>query len=567
MMTKRKLYGENYFDIQLHRQFNHASTMRGQRDICLLCRHALKRPPPSASARRWLSSPADEPYVLPRVVIDLDDADSKFVRKLEDMPEKQRLKQLGVETIKVKNPNFKRIQMLKRQRGFDQLNPKISLKTQGITPTDLLQYALLGDPWGYTTGIAWLRLIFKRRGIQIQDDEATKVQQLTHDFTTDASKTLKAAGFQQDDHGNIRTGLLRQQTFLSLARQLTMLSTTDEGCHFLASNGMLVYNAIRKCRMHGFDRQKSGPVSVVRISEVLEMLNNLTRNMMGRGVDIGDGIYNAGLYYASKASILPAIKMYLEIGLRHNYHAYQGFEFALRNLQLEYATGISPPTRWAAWKEHGERREELLKLITGWNSSGRSFRELIFTSKHPDPETQRSAYRRYILGIGEMGFSDALWEEWQSQPAVLAISREGLQAQLFAMAFVLAKDRDRALEVLESFAKPPLHRSPDSISQAELFFKQYSFHHLESSRTLTKMIKDDVPRDPQSALEFYERLLVVDYPKFIADTRFTLRWETKDEKEGLLVMPQEGQDPIYWKPTETVLHTEIEKPSDEEYPV
>jgi hypothetical protein len=81
------------------------------------------------------------------------------------------------------------------------------------------------------------------------------------------------------------------------------------------------------------------------------------------------------------------------------------------------------------------------------------------------------------------------------------------------------------------------------------------------------MTKENVPQDPHLALEFFERLLVVDYPKFEPDTRFTVEWATRDGKEGLLVMPLEGQDPIYWKPTETVRHTDIEKPSDEEYPV
>jgi muconolactone delta-isomerase len=506
-------------------------------------------------------------------VIDLDDADSKFVRRFEDLPEGKRSQQLRVKKIEDKKRKVKKFKIIKylsakRKQQLDQLDstlPKVSLRTQTVTPPDLLQYALLGDPSGYTSRRSWLPLIFKRRAIQVHDNAATKIQQLTHDFTTDASKTLKAAGFEKNSSWFIQEGLFDRQTFSRLARQLTMLSTTDEGCHFLASKGTLVYNVIRKCRMHGFDKGTSEKVTVVKISEVVELLNNLTRNMISRGKRIGHGIYNAGLYYASKASILPAIKMYLEIGRRDKYHTFTGFEVAMMNLQSEYTKRISPPTRWAAWKGNVQKREEMLKLITGWDSSEVSFREAIFASNYP--KVQRGAYRRYILGIGEMGFRDALWGEWRSRPAFFADSNEELRAQLFAMAFVLAKDQDRALGVLDIWAKRSEYRNPDPDLRAELFSMHYSFHGLKPSAELIRMTKENVPQDPDLALEFFERLLVVDYPKFEPDTRFTLEWATRDEKEGLLVMPLEGQDPIYWKSTETVSRTEIKQPSDEEYPV
>jgi len=511
--------------------------MRGQRDICLLCRHALRRPHPSTSARRWLASPAAEPYVLPRAVIDLDAAESKFVRKFEDLPEKERLEQLRVKEIK---PKEKRPPKKKKQ-DFGFTHPKVALRVQTVTPPDLLQYALLGDPWGYSPGVSWLRLIFKRRAIQVQDDAAAKIQQLTHDFKPG---TLRAAGLYKVGSKPIIEGLLASQTFPSLARQLTMLSTTDYGRRFLANKSNTVYDAIRKCRKQGFDKGTWEKVAEVKISEVVELLNNLTRNMTRRSVGAEVDLYNAGLYYASKASILPAIKMYLEIGFRHGYNPYWGFERAMRNLQSEYATGISPPTRWAAWKGNGQRRDEILKLITGWNSSDVSFREAIFSADYP--VTQANAYKSYVLGIGEMGFSDALWEEWQSQPHFLADAGMGEVsiAQPFAMAFLLAKDRNRAMDVLASVQVHKIkHRLP------QLFSKHYEFHHLiPSKKLLSKIANEGVHEDPRSALKFLEDMLVTDYPKFYPDAKLTLEWATREGKEGLLVMPLEGQDPIYWKP-------------------
>merc|ERR1712093_836667 len=60
--------------------------MRGKQSVCLFCRHTAQKRSQFKSPRRHASSPSAEPLVLPRLIIDLDAAESTFVRKVEEAP-------------------------------------------------------------------------------------------------------------------------------------------------------------------------------------------------------------------------------------------------------------------------------------------------------------------------------------------------------------------------------------------------------------------------------------------------------------------------------------------------
>merc|ERR1711939_525724 len=60
--------------------------MRGKQSVCLFCRHTAQKRSQFKSPRRHASSLSAEPLVLPRLIIDLDAAESTFVRKVEEAP-------------------------------------------------------------------------------------------------------------------------------------------------------------------------------------------------------------------------------------------------------------------------------------------------------------------------------------------------------------------------------------------------------------------------------------------------------------------------------------------------
>jgi hypothetical protein len=538
--------------------------MRGQKDICLFCQHALKPPRSSAPTRRCLSSRPYEPYVLPRVIIDLDAADSKFVRRLEDLPKHERESQLRIRKTwpRRQDEPVRRQSYILTEDWDPEVVPltTVYLKTHAVTSPDLLQYALLGEPSTQSTGAHYLRNIFKRRMLPPQEDASTKIQQLTVDFTTDAAQSLKAAGYTPNpiQEEKITQDLLSCWSFRRLERMLVMLSTTTEGCKFLATKGKVVVQAIRRIRKAGFGTfdETGYKAPEVKISMVVELLNNLTRNMTSRGVEIEDCICCAGLYYASKASLLPAVKMYLDIARRHGYRFDWKFGEAVRNLMFDYTKENIAPKRWAAWKDEASRREDVLKLITGWNFEEVSCSHFISTAENWKGTI--TPYSSYIVGLGEMGFSNALWDEWESRAASILRGKHNVRfkGQLFAMAFVLAKDPERALEILKSIPENAGHWWHDKIRIRRQVFDHYDFHGLGCTEKLEEMAGQGIPNDPTEALETYEKLLLVDFPKFISDTKLKLDWGSRGKDEGLLVMPIMGNDPIYFKPAGTRIREE-----------
>ena len=110
-------------------------TMRHQRDIRLLRRHIFKshNHNPTSSAR-YGSSKTREPYILPRLVIDLDANDNQFVRQATE------------EDYAVKPKPPRRQPYEAKQLALHRRSIPHAFHANTIAAPDLLAYALLGNP-------------------------------------------------------------------------------------------------------------------------------------------------------------------------------------------------------------------------------------------------------------------------------------------------------------------------------------------------------------------------------------------------------------------------------------
>lgn len=531
--------------------------------------------------------------MLPRLVIDLDASDSKFVKKAEEV-EQNALKSPGGKKqaknlVKSRKHSFRKITVKEGK-------PKIAFKTQTVTSPDLLHYALLGDPHASPSRENdTLRRIFKGRLIHPNDKAEIKVEQLTLDFTTDASQNLARAGFAQGQKDAVLEEIRVCESFTRLQRMISMISSSVNGCKFLADSGPDIVDRIRLCRKaQGLEFLRPSEISA---TAVLNLLNNLHLNMKSKGVHFPPSLCNAGLYYASKAFDLPAVRMYLceisEMSHTSNWHTGQ----ALRRLQQHIMGKTTNKRPWFPWMGENSRTAEVVKLITGWASpSGPTLeeeRQLSFVnllsherSRYFKDTTgyREDLYRTYILGLGELGLADILWREW-STPDLTRISQRYVddrflkaRVQTFAVAFLLAKDIDRALSIFNSVQwkrhssnsqslEPPSQPSASTSSQKDsrdelrkavplmqcLIMHHYSFHGLmPSDKLLSMVVKESLvekqtPRDqPEKALKAIERLLLTGFHSTRAKN-LTLDWATFDGQEGLLVMPKLGSRPAYFK--------------------
>jgi hypothetical protein len=552
--------------------------MRGQSSICLFCRHGFKTRNPFSASKRLASSRNHEPYVLPRLVIDLDAADNKLVKRYEDMTEED-IEQLraGQRKKSYKPPASGQREVLRKS----QFKHQEALKTNSITPPDLLSYALLGDPnIAPNPRNSQLGRVLRKAGIQPEDSDETKVRHMSSAFLTNGAERLGQAGFLEGREYAIKKKIETCSSFQNLQRIVSMLSSTREGCQFLAENGKSVVEGIRLCRkLQG----KQGSLVEVSRSMVLRLLNNLQRNMESKGIEIGTDLCNAGIYYASKDTVLPAVKLYLEISSRNSYPTNNHTGRGVRNLQKSYQAYVADDKSKSPLS--AKRRSEILTLITGWEDGDAprlgEKRKLSFASllcqedraSHSLDMTQ-TLYPRYIGALGEMGLHNALWAEWNEDKARLPLTiqgdeHKGYRARLFALAFSVARDTKRALSVLESITPNPESDTllgPLSGSKDELRLTHhrwivsamndhYWFQPLRPTAKLWSKVKEgfrNLPEDPIRVLEVLERFIVTGYQKTVVGDveRRDLDWAEVDGREGLLVMPSRGDVPLYFKPVE-----------------
>lgn len=570
--------------------------MRGNGGIYLFCRHDLSLRSSPRSARRLASDIQREPYVLPRLVIDLDAADSKYVRQAEESELKDWHPRFSMkpQTSPRSIPNWNKRTILKKDRR--------GLSTIQVTPPDLLTFALLGDPSGrWDPKTQYLRSIYRYLKLDPEDGVNIKARQLTAGFTYNATERLSLAGMAE--HKKNEAYLSRQLRdsddgggYPHVARMISMLSTTKEGCSFLATRGNIIRKAINVCRKL---QNQDNHQTIVTSKMVLLLLNNLRLSMESKGMYLPYEIASTALYYATKTWNLPAIRKYLEISPGDPSRVSEPTKI----LSSLVSRLLDEPERAT-----GSMMQATLELLTGWDGSKDlvvpGHRDLSFVSLFG--RFERSSFSlAYLVGLAELGLKDTLQAEWEadSRNAIRNVFWEAnmkLKAQSFAVAFLLAGDRDRALSILQSVAQhqtehkdtlyDSLHYSPQPLEQEKFvpeeavdeadeagevahkaadgatenkplrfqalfpFFKgHYFYHNVRPSGSLVKALEHalgHLPNDSEQILDTFEMFLIRDYrasptPKYTLFKR--LRW-FGEGVEGLVVMPEEGNVPLYWKP-------------------
>jgi len=548
--------------------------MRGQSDICLLCRHAFKPRAPLIS-KRYASSRKTDPYLLPRHVIDLDAADSPFVRKADT------IEQDGQEHLQEEPLRPRRLDSGKRVNfpNWMKKDPtaKVPLRIYHTTSPDLLCYSLIGnvvpENWSHMQPVNYLQAVMRQKLVQLGDSAQIKIRHLLQDFTTDAAENLKRAGFV-NAHKDAIAKELKAPRFSKLHRMVSILSTTNEGCRFLLEHEKEVVEAIRHTR------KNSIPPNVLT---VLRFLNNMQRNFESKGLQVGPSLCSAGLYYATKAGSLPAVKKYLQI-------------FRTCKYPTDWRTNGALKVLWKLIRyqprlRKDEVRREALTLATGYEYGEATLRNVprpacfAFLCRHrsqQDRSFRYCLYPRYILGIGESGLNQVLWNEWMSTdekrmpPLIKGPERSKFRALMFTLAFLVARQPNRALAVLETIPKADLKISPEEANLIDktweynrrdsfpknsdlewitiLINEHYRFHHVKASERLLERVKEtlkEIPEDPQEALSALQDLLVlgdidnIDYNGPNADGD----WTEMDGEEGLLVQQSSNERRIlYWKP-------------------
>ena len=448
--------------------------LRPQWDVCVVRRHVLKSCTPNLSFMRLASSKHREPYILPRLVIDLDANDSQFVREAKEEDY----------AVQDKPPRWRqRDETPLRDYALEKgLSGRVSsaINTHHITAPDLLLYALFGSPdsssmsRNRSLGTQLLQKQFRDYKIYPLDKANTKIKRLTNAFTTYASKVLEDAGFLPERQPQIIEQLLHCRPS-ELWRMLRTIASTTEGCTFLAVHGEHVVTAI-------LAHAKSRTSVRLGTGQVLRLLNNLHLNMQSKGVAIGSHLCSAALYYASRRYSLSSVRKYLDILCAESYSPTPLAFKAMERLVVAHRQGPNFHRSQYQQVSEDERHCEILKLLTGWESGGvpqhgekrqSCFEPHTMTPTFASPmstlsdtassvaaSSETNRYGAYIVALGYIGASNAVWHEWCNpshdllgDPDILLQHRHPDIAQSFALAFLMAKDYNRALHVLQPLFK------------------------------------------------------------------------------------------------------------------
>ncbi|KAK0118616.1 hypothetical protein ONS96_011705 [Cadophora gregata f. sp. sojae] len=539
--------------------------MRGKQSICLFCKHAAHVRSRIDFPKRLASVPSAEPYVLPRLVIDLDAADSTFVRKVDNAP----VPEDSREKPRRRRDSFEEEKVVKRTS-----RPKAPLRPLKVQPIDLWAYGLLGvTDFTEHPNSQNLRHIVSNRAIFSVDSADTVVKEILSAFYIDPSTNLQRAGYYETKEPAIAYQIRKVNSFPKLRRIISFLSSTTAGCRFLAANGVFILAAIREARKAQNWTQSAERVPTVA---VLDLFNNLQINLESKGLLLGPELCNAALYYASKSYNIAAVKKYLELLRTNNYAP----DWRARKALLSIISGLINAENALSGEQS---RRETMELITGWPSGlapkggelrSTSFAYLSYLNTKAD--IVHTMYPAYILGLGELGLSGQIYAEFMAEDprrmdhVLLGDEHLRFRAQMFAIALLLAKDEQLALQVLESV--PASHKdatcredkntlrtwrpnsSPITSKQftptpkssnvwlLTLLRDHYSFHLCRPTPQLKEHLARtlvQLPHDPHVVLMTLKSLLLLnlDLPRLpigsAKDARKYITWAEVDGEEGI----------------------------------
>ncbi|KAH8805541.1 hypothetical protein F5884DRAFT_799763 [Xylogone sp. PMI_703] len=423
--------------------------MKCLREVAVISRHYARHSSLTPVGIRNASTRHGKPYELTPLVMDLDAADNTQVRQVKEIPEEE---WKGVQRFHNQIVKFLEIEQSKRARleKRRQLRQYLGFNALIVTPPDLLQLALFGDPYkqnadapvttGYLKGISTYLELHKK------DPQRLKIWSFIKELPLDGEAALRKAGFGLSDEKNeaIIKRMREKPYFKRLQRVITILSQTEEGCKFLLSHMKDVKFILDNSTKHSSD-----------YLNILVTINNLVASIHSKGLEIDSYLCNIGLHFASRLNSHLAVRKYLDIAIKNSYRPnYQSRKAALRLAVPKLP--LAAPRLWL--KGEDDERQDILTLLTGWKSNGipatNEVQQPCFSILAHQNHSSRPLYLGYIQALGELGAAEALWYEFNQVarsltsrlPSSVMITTSRLY-EAFMTAFLIARDTRSALEV------------------------------------------------------------------------------------------------------------------------
>jgi hypothetical protein len=366
--------------------------MQGRRRICILCRN-IGRPARSILHNRREASQLRslEPYDATKLILDLDAADCKYVRKLGDQLEYK----TQLPPLPPRNSPKAIVEARARKKGRTLLDPKEVPDIYRPAPIDFIRYAL-DNVWARRKNGPLRKILSKclPAGLGKYEDHIKwfrayevlpyKVEKLLHGPNEQAVQGIESA--------------LNYSTSIDeLSRITSLLTRTVEGCKFVASNGALFLDRVGMKPPSDLKRRGTGT------QRKLKYINAVIQKLQAMGVDAGPQWYKAGLENAVKALHCPALKKYIDIAFTRK------DIFKLRST-IEQTVAWSFDVRDI--DENNSMKDDLLNLLTGWENlgvpEGDEHRKPCFALLLND---DLGMYEAYIDALDKLGAYNALWHE------------------------------------------------------------------------------------------------------------------------------------------------------------
>lgn len=390
--------------------------MRASQSACLIWKYAGRLRLNLVAGSRAASSRTrpNDTFDASKLVLDLDAADSKYVRQYDESRDRDSFSYSPdpADTESSVNEEVEKWRRHDERLAYRFPGPDYLYSATGA---DYLALSLFSDFSDLRSCSRSLMAVLSRNKVpnswydeSFERQVAPTVDLLNH-APLNSIETSQEPPFEA-----ILETIRRCDKFVVLQRATGLLTRTVEGCRFLASNGAVILDGIRQCRIKIIGQEPFMTTGVV-----LEYITNLTTNMESKGVEVGPIICDLGLYYASKVSMFSVIKRYIDMAISRQYHPAERHPRQLRchREKALHVFAFRPPWLDALdlYRTHEIQMEAALKLLTGWNVGGvpsdgekrqPSFANFTLDGAH--------MYREYMLTLGRLGASEALLCEWSN---------------------------------------------------------------------------------------------------------------------------------------------------------
>jgi hypothetical protein len=319
--------------------------MQGRQQICILCRNIGRPARNILHGRREASQLRSlEPYDASKLLLDLDTPENKHVREYKH----EHSVQLPPSAVRKKGEAETKAQ----EKGFVKQEPRNVPDIYRPTPMDFMRYALTDDEWDWSKkgrNGSLRRILLKCLPFNLGGyEDHIKWLRAYEVLPYKVDKLLQ--GPEEAAVQGIESTLRDNKSVYALRRITSLLTRSVEGCKFVASNASLFLSKTR-----------------TRTEATLKYINSVIQRLETMGVDAGSDWYRAGLKSALKLAHSPAIKKYVDIAVRRK-------DVLKLPKTLEHTVDWSSDAmnlkRVRDINGDGSEQDDLLKLLTGWESSG-----------------------------------------------------------------------------------------------------------------------------------------------------------------------------------------------------